>query len=169
MTQVFVDVPKGMSYINAWFALYRNAPDVSDVVSTDSPLMANRETEVATWEKVVLIFKKYPIGRETLYWMDSEGGKPMHVHFHRFPVLEVSQYDLLNGAGAAFRALKEYNAMTPSAKRFDPHDRCSFAELRRCTCVECCSQERSSFSQGAMVSGEIEEKLRKQGIRFVRV
>ena len=115
-------VPEGMSYVNAFRALWENSKPAA--YFNDHPeKLTPQEATVGTPEKVVQFFK-------TLKGMfvDYAGGRLIQTSFEKFPVLTVHSYDRNYGIGAAQKALTHYNQI-PSKQRFDSNDQCRFSEL----------------------------------------
>ena len=123
-------VPEGMSYVNAWYALYRGANQRGGFLENNPEKWTGLEELVSTSAKVADLFKNYPTNRFPLYYMEYEGGRRMKVHFCDFPKLDVYDYDASYGQGAAQRILDYYNE-TASENRFDESDSYQFSELRR--------------------------------------
>ena|SRR3972149_9693059 len=128
MATVHAYVPEGMSYVNAYRALWLQAEPVGYFAAHEEALRV-QENQASTAEKVATLFRKYSTHRSPLFYMEYEGGRMIKVHFVNFPKLEVYYYDTKYGAGAAQRALDAYNA-TPRAERFDPNDSYSFNAIR---------------------------------------
>ena len=122
-------VPEGMSYVNAWYALYSGIPKTSQFFAANPDQLPAEEEKVSTSDKVANIFKNYPPNRQPPYYMEYEGGRKMKVHFCDFPQLDVYNYDADNGPGAAQRALDNY-ALVASENRFDLNDSYKFSDLR---------------------------------------
>ena len=123
-------VPTGMSYVNAWHALYSQANEKGAFFNANPASAASQEDMVSTSEKVANLFRSYPTNKAPLYYMEYEGGKKMKVHFCDFPQLDIYYYDQTYGTGAAQRALNEYDKI-PSANRFDKNDSYRFSDLRQ--------------------------------------
>ncbi|MBN1914632.1 MAG: hypothetical protein JW769_01935 [Parachlamydiales bacterium] len=119
-------VPDGMSYVNAFFALYTNSlPSIFFSMNID--LLHIEEEKISIVENVVTLFKKH--AREiTRLFINFEGGHRIKVYFQEFPILHTYHYDLAYGIGSAQQALNIYN-QTSSKARFDSYDRHQFSEL----------------------------------------
>lgn len=121
-------VPDGMSYVNAWYALYNNNTEVAQFYQANSEKLSPQEEMVSTSEKVARIFKEHPRNCYPLFYMEYEGGRKMKVHFCDFPKLDVYYYDQTYGIGAAQKALDNYNTVAPEL-RFDKNDSYRFSDL----------------------------------------
>ncbi len=129
MTSNTATVPKGMSYVNAWYALYQGATVVGQFFETHPDQLLKQQELVSTSEKVANLFKNYQTNGFPLYYMEYEGGKKMKVHFCDFPKLDVYYYDKTYGDGAAQRILNQYNQIPPE-NRFDKNDSYLFSDLK---------------------------------------
>lgn len=115
-----VRVPEGMSYVNAFRALWENsklAAAIQMLAISDS-LQAST---VSTAEKVAELFKTHT-------YFDYEGGRMLKTDFCKFPELDVRLYDRDFGSGAAKKAIEAYN-LKPSEERFDKGDSYKFEDL----------------------------------------
>ena len=68
-------VPQGMSYVNAWYALYSGIPKTPQFYQAHPDQLPAEEEKVSTSEKVANIFKAYPPNRTPPYYMEYEGGE----------------------------------------------------------------------------------------------
>lgn len=119
----YIEVPKGMSYINAFEALKREAKVQTAINATvfqdGRSAVAVHEASISTAEKVEELFNnpnRYP-----KYFIGFAGGREINVFFNKFPKLNVILYDKENGEGAALKALEEYAKVLPE-ERFDAGD-----------------------------------------------
>ncbi len=124
MEKLYLRVPEGMSYVNAFYALYLSATTFEE-----DKITCIRAEDVATAEKVFFVFRNFPDYIKPKYFIDCEGGRSIKVNFETFPILEVSKYDQIYGIGAAELALKQYNERVSSRDRFDKWDLYRFLEL----------------------------------------
>jgi hypothetical protein len=109
-----------MSYVNAFYALYRNAK-----ISNQEHSKENKFDDFDTPEKVEAFFKK-----QKDLWIGFAGNKWIGTNFQFYPRLRPIGYEDQYGVGAAQRALDEYSKV-PSVERFDKNDSCRFSDLRR--------------------------------------
>lgn len=130
MTAYTATAPEGMSYVNAWYALYTGSTQAAQFFAIHPELLSSQQELVCTSEKVANLFINYPSNRYPLYYMEYEGGKKMKVHFCDFPKLDVYYYDQTYGDGAAQQILENYNRIAP-ANRFDKNDSYRFSDLRK--------------------------------------
>jgi hypothetical protein len=112
-----ITVPEGMSYVNAFRALWENAKPPSDYNDPDL------EATLTTVEKVITFFKVNGC------YVAAAGGRLLEANFIHFPELGVSGYDAHYGKGAAKKALDQYNQL-PNAKKLDKNDKRPFSEIR---------------------------------------
>lgn len=124
-------VPKGMSYVNAFRALWENAkPDAEVTAYKISRILA--ESEVLTVKNVVQAIEMRAMsiqilkGKQSVYMI---GGRWINVNFLTFPNLDVTMYNSLYGKNAAEKTLLKYNVI-PSEQRFDKNDNCHFLGIR---------------------------------------
>lgn len=101
-------VPEGMSSVDAFNALYKNA----NVIGMGNYAPSSGEPPKTPWN-TVQIFKKYcPTG--SCHYVR---GKSMKVDFHNFPELNVENYDKQYGPGSAQKAIDTYQK---TIKNSDP-------------------------------------------------
>jgi len=117
--------PIGMSYVNAWWALYQAANLPAD---TEASIMAQQKQLISNGATIARIFFEHCTDQTPLFCREEFAGKKMDVHLCDFPIINPDGYDKLYGAGAAQRALTEYDRV-PSEDRFDRNDQCSFETL----------------------------------------
>jgi hypothetical protein len=115
--RVKILAPEGMSYVNAYHALYRSATSYEEDTARSIS-----EEDVNTAEKVALMFRDFPAWIEPKYYIDCEGGRSIKVSFEYFPLLDVTGYDRIYGIGSALRVLQEYDNVS-TRDRFDRCDR----------------------------------------------
>lgn len=120
-------VPEGMSYVNAWHALYEGATEVGQFFEMHPDQLSQQQELVSTSEKVANLFKNYPTNKLPLYYMEYEGGKKMKVHFCDFPTLDVYYYDKTYEIGA--QSMLDNYSKIASADRFDKNDSYCFTDL----------------------------------------
>src|ERR1700722_9673561 len=109
---VFI-APEGMSRVNAFRALWENSRPAAFFASFPD-LEDPQAKAVSTAEKVAALLKKNP-------YVDYAGGRMLKINFSTYPELNVRSYDMDFGAGAAKKAILEYNKI-PSNERFDKND-----------------------------------------------
>ena len=122
MTAHTAVAPEGMSYVNAFRALWENSQPASFFRERPETL-PRQEAVVGTSEKVVQFFKNLP-GT----YVDYAGGRLIKTDFSEYPKLAVVSYDRQYGIGAAQKALDAYN-QTPKDRRFDKNDACRFSDI----------------------------------------
>ena len=113
-------VPKGMSCVNAFRALWENSQTAA-FFKHFPDLEGPQAESVATAEKIADLFK-------THMYFDYEGGRLLKMDFAHFPELNARLYDRNFGPGAAQRAIEKYDHIHPS-KRFDKNDSYEFEKL----------------------------------------
>ena len=135
MTKSISNVPSGMSYPNAFHALWKNARPSKSF--EDSRQQKSTEATVSTAEKIVEVFlanieyaAKNFDSSENPFFITNEGGRDMQVDFKHFPQLDVSEYDRIYGNGTANILLYAYS-LIPSQHRFDPKDSYHFRHLQQ--------------------------------------
>jgi len=119
-TSTTITVPAGMSCVNAFRALWENS---SPCIFLKKSVLKRLEPKISTPEKIAKLFKTHT-------FFASKAGRTLLIDFSRFPVLEISRYDRLNGLGAAHVAILVF-IQTPSSERFDRNDSYKFEELVR--------------------------------------
>lgn len=121
-----IQVPKGMSYINAMHALWQGARFPEGM--RESSRYEHLET-MASAKKVNMLFhEKLSIDYKLNFdWVE---GRSIETSFRNFPMLDISSYDSQWGRGAAKRALNNYQSI-PNRFRLDPCDQYSFQTLIR--------------------------------------
>lgn len=117
-----VVVPDGMSYVNAFRALWVHSQPSSFLMG-DPFAAEDQAAKVERLDQIIKLFK-----RSTNFYFDYEGGRLIKSNFSRFPILEVETYDKVNGKGAAMKALEAYHRIDPFNK-MDPTDRYQFEFL----------------------------------------
>lgn len=122
MTAYVAKAPDGMSYVNAFRALWRSSQP-ANLFYVDSETITRQEAVLATSEKVVQFFKNLPCT-----YVDYAGGRLIKTDFSEYPKLAVVSYDREYGIGAAQKALDAYNQI-PKDRRFDKNDACRFADI----------------------------------------
>lgn len=115
-----ITVPAGMSYVNAFHALWKNSKPAT-YFSINNISDEPQASTVSTAEKVAELFKNKT-------YFDYEGGRMLKTNFSNFPQLAIRLYDRDFGIGAAKKALEEYNKI-PSSERFDQNDSYEFKDL----------------------------------------
>ena len=125
-SEVWMTVPGDMSYVNAFHALWKNAPHVSYFSHPKSDqIRKSKESQVNTAQKVYALFI-----RTNEMYIDNVGGRVLKTNFKDFPRLNVTGYDKTHGKEAAQKAIKEYNII-PSDQRFDKNDGFHFLDLKK--------------------------------------
>lgn len=129
-------VPDGMSYVNAFYAIYQRTPGSMSLMA----LIGSDSGALSTPESVKKIFQDalksslhiVPLDHNRVVWIDYAASKRMKLHFGPFlhGVINTEFYDAIYGPGAAQSALNEYDKI-PKENRFDPNDACDFNELIR--------------------------------------
>ena len=92
-------VPDGMSSVDAFNALYKNA----SVLGMGKLNLSAGEVPGSPWN-AIQVFKTY-CHRD---YCDYVRGKFMKVDFHKFPEIHASNYDKYSGKGAAKEAIQSY-------------------------------------------------------------
>ena len=140
-----VIVPPGMSYVNAFRALYIRAREHPAFFDARSEFIRVEEETVSTSKKVASIFGEMITGCRAWYevislvigevitdyrslYMDHMGGRVLRTDFIGFPFLDTRLYDETYGPGSAQKALDSY-ANIPSSLRFDANDTYRFSDL----------------------------------------
>lgn len=116
-----IRAPEGMSYINAFWAIYGSA---------------SRDTQGMTAQRIAAIFhERITIVTQyggNLYFNDLDG-RPIGIDFTDFPILTTATHDsspdIVKFHGTAESLLNAYNQVPPS-ERLDKNDRISFAPIR---------------------------------------
>ena len=122
-----IRAPLGMSYVNAFYALWRKSKS-PEFLRLHPEWLKRSEKNVATADKIASLFQqKVSHSRDTVF-LDYEGGRIILTCFDFFPLLDVERYDAIFGAHAAIHALNEYHRIPP-AQRIDKDDRYRFSEL----------------------------------------
>lgn len=103
-------VPDGMSSVNAFDALYKNA----NVIGMGMYAPSSGESPDTPWN-AVQIFKTYCHNG----YCDYVRGKYMKVDFCKFPELDVNRYDKQYGQGSAQKAIDTYQKIM---NKLDPKD-----------------------------------------------
>lgn len=116
-SHTMITVPKGMSCVNAFHALWENSKPAT-FFETHPDLLAQQEAAVGTAEKVTNLF-------QASAKFDYVGGRLIKIDFSKFPKLEVSRYNQYFGRGSAQKAMETYLKRSAS-EQLDPGNVCQF-------------------------------------------
>jgi hypothetical protein len=121
-------VPRGMSYANAFHALY-NAGRPAKYFDEHPAGLQDVEAQVSTAEKVTELFRvTLEAQNEKSLHIEYGGGHIIKTNFIDFPMLDVTEYDAQHGGGSANLALRKYDVVS-TKNRFDKEDQLKFEDL----------------------------------------
>lgn len=115
-----ITVPSGMSYINAFTALWLAAVPQSkqqrmNSKAVDNPKkIQNLMLQMTTLQLVVTNNKRNIVHFKC--FIAVVGGKQLNVDFARFPEIQIAGYDALYGHRAAKKALDDYHNLADDKK-----------------------------------------------------
>ncbi len=132
-TPDYITAPQGMSYVNAFYALWKDLEPCDMYVLHDQGKITEGPLDFNTAKKVADFFIKNSRNRgsSSKYFVDYAAGRRVKVFFDEFPKLHVGYYEDKygnKGTAVAKRVLEEYSKV-PSDLRLDNGDKYRIEEL----------------------------------------
>lgn len=125
MSKDLYTTPHGMSYVNAFRALWENSRPALFFQLTGTSDASQAEL-VATAEKIETIFQQHK--KQHVVYFDYVGGRLIKTDFSKFPQLHIGSYDRAYGCGAAEKAIQSYHNRIAN-KKIDPDNFYDFQKI----------------------------------------